>query len=380
MEDRTLNVLLIEDSEVYRTLIQRHLEEAAPESILLHWAENLETGLRRLSRGDIDAVLLDLILPDSGGIDTLWKTLVHSPDVAVVVLTALDDEDLALKAVKGGAQDYLGKEGLSGAALVRSLRRAVERKQLVTRLEKSVERLEHSHQDLSQFAAAAADVLKPLLETVSGTCHYFLTEGATLLDEEARSRVLCAHEGLERLAKIFDGFITYVQVVVHKPPPDARADAEAVLKDALSRLEAEIRSSGASITHDRLPEVAVEPSCLRGLFENLIGNAIEYRREEPPSLHIGVRKEGAWWAFSLRDNGLGIDPEYPEQIFDLFTQLGSSKTRRRRGTGLAISKSIVEGSGGRIWVESEVGRGSVFQFTLPSVMEKRGGSHREGES
>lgn len=366
MEEKPLRVLLIEDSEVYRRLIQSQLE-GVTRSITLETAGNLASGLERLSVGRVDAVLLDLMLPDSSGIDTLWKTLAHSPDTAIVVLTALDDEELALSAVKGGAQDYLGKEQVTGEMIVRSIRYAIERKSLLTRLTDSVAELQRNNQDLEQFAAAAERKLQPPIQLVGETCQFLLQNYSSRLDEAARKRIARSQDELTRMRRLVEDFLTYIRVAVHKTSGQSAADCEAVLAEVMAKLGCAM-PQGAKVTHDRLPTVPVERSLVSLVFQNLLSNAIRYRREDVAlEFHLGVEKDADMWVFIARDNGKGIAPEYPEQIFEIFSGPNADVGR---GIGLAICQRIVINNGGRIWVESNLGEGSSFYFTLPVKRER----------
>lgn len=368
--EKKLKVLLVDDSEPFRDLVRHLLEETSSGSILLESSSTLAEGLRRISGGGVDALLLDLLLPDSSGIDTLWKILAQYPDLPIVVLTGLDDEELALRAVKGGAQDFLSKEQLTGEIVLRALRHAVERKSLITRLQSSIAELERNNRDLEQFATAAARVLRSPVEMVSSTCRFLMENESGSLDEEARKRILDAQEGFENVRKLLEDFLSYIHVVVHKPPARERAECKAALDEALEKLKGEMERSGARFTHEALPVVPVEHSALVMLFENLVSNALKFQRDVPPQIHLGVQKEGDELIFSVRDNGRGMDPEFPDQIFDLFPRSSPGGERSSRGIGLAICKRIVTNHGGRIWVESRFGEGSVFYFTLPVVQDQ----------
>jgi signal transduction histidine kinase len=145
-------------------------------------------------------------------------------------------------------------------------------------------------------------------------------------------------------------------------------DAESALADGLGHLAATLEETHAIVTHDALPVVQVRRGQMEHLFQNLIGNAIKYRREgEDPRIHIGVEPDGFGWRFAVRDNGIGIPPEYKDRVFAIFKRLHKDDARYPgTGVGLAICQRIVERHGGRIWVESDGnGHGSTFYFTLP---------------
>ena len=146
--------------------------------------------------------------------------------------------------------------------------------------------------------------------------------------------------------------------------PARPLNCEAVVDNALFNLQASIQETGASVTRGRMPTVQAHEVRLIQVFQNLIGNAIKYRGADPPVIHIDAERCGAEWLFSVRDNGIGIKPEYTQQIFGIFRRLHGN-SYAGTGIGLAICQRIVENYGGRIWVESVPGEGSRFCFTLP---------------
>jgi light-regulated signal transduction histidine kinase (bacteriophytochrome) len=145
----------------------------------------------------------------------------------------------------------------------------------------------------------------------------------------------------------------------------ANVNCESLLQKALLNLSAAIRESGAEVTHGSLPTVQGDESQLAQLFQNLIDNAIKYRNEKSPKVCIECEPQEGAWLFSVKDNGIGIEPQYAERIFVLFRRLHGKTEYQGTGIGLAICKKIVERHGGQIWVESEAGKGSNFKFTLP---------------
>jgi light-regulated signal transduction histidine kinase (bacteriophytochrome) len=187
------------------------------------------------------------------------------------------------------------------------------------------------------------------------------------LDARAEEYIGYIVEGgsrMERLLRDLRAF-THASLATHGPPPIV--DSQTALDSALTNLTAAIGENGAEITSDPLPCVAIHQFQLEQLFQNIIGNAIRYRSEASPRIHVDAERNCRRWRFSIRDNGIGIDPEYKEQVFGIFKRLHTSSEYPGTGMGLAICQRIVERAGGRIWVDSEPGRGSTFFFELPEA-------------
>jgi light-regulated signal transduction histidine kinase (bacteriophytochrome) len=181
-----------------------------------------------------------------------------------------------------------------------------------------------------------------------------------------------AVEGAKRMQQLILDLLEYSRVGTRGQSLQP-TDANAALDEALWNLGLAIEDAGATVTHDPLPTVWADPVQLSQLLQNLIGNAIKFRGSEPPRIHIGVRatfevsETSKVWEFAVRDNGIGIDPQFFERIFVIFQRLHNRAAYPGTGIGLAICKKIVERHGGRIWVESAPGQGSTFYFTLPAA-------------
>ena len=173
-------------------------------------------------------------------------------------------------------------------------------------------------------------------------------------------------QGALRMEQLLRDLRAYTLASTSEPVPAEDVNAVTMFDKALENLAAAIKDSGAVITRSDLPHVRLHEFQMEQLFQNLIGNALRYRSEASPRIHVEAHRQGSDWIFSVQDNGIGIDAQYKEQIFGLFKRLHSVAAYPGTGMGLAICKRIVERAGGRIWVESEPGRGSTFFFTLPA--------------
>jgi PAS domain S-box-containing protein len=259
---------------------------------------------------------------------------------------------------------YDSRGELQGFAYI--TRDLTERKLAETNLEKGVEELSRSNLDLEQFAYVASHDLQEPLRAVSGCVQVLKRRYQGKLDERADELITHTIDGVSRMQTLIDDLLTFSRVgtggKVFK-----KCDCNEILAIALANLEVAVAEAGAAVTHEPLPVVKADSLQLTQLFQNLIGNAIKFRGKEPPRIHIAVRQDHTHsnWFFSVKDNGIGMEAEYFERIFVIFQRLHTRSEYSGTGIGLAICKKIVERHGGRIFVESELGRGSTFSFTLP---------------
>jgi len=227
------------------------------------------------------------------------------------------------------------------------------------------EALKQSNADLEQFAYSASHDLQEPLRMVSAYGELLRKKYSARLDENANEYIEYVVEGALRMERLLRDLRAFTRATVGVQGPPPVVDSQAVLGTALSNLKTSIDESGAEITFDPLPSVSIYAFQLEQVFQNIIGNAIRYRSAAPPRIHVSAERDGDAWKFSVRDNGIGIESEYKEQIFGLFKRLHAASEYPGTGMGLAICQRVVERSGGRIWVESEPGRGSTFYFVLP---------------
>jgi light-regulated signal transduction histidine kinase (bacteriophytochrome) len=190
------------------------------------------------------------------------------------------------------------------------------------------------------------------------------------LDSDADEFIAFAVDGCNRMQVLIQDLLAYSRAGANgKALREVSGDA--ALSGALINLRATIEQNGAVVTHDPLPAIRTDETQLTQIFQNLVGNAIKYRSAEAPRIHVAAAKNGGnEWIFSVRDNGLGIDPQYFEKIFILFQRLHGREEFEGTGIGLAICKKILDRQGGRIWVESQPEKGSTFYFALPAIEGK----------
>jgi len=228
------------------------------------------------------------------------------------------------------------------------------------------EELRRANQDLEQFAFSASHDLQEPLRSIKIYGELLNTRCASKLDGEALEFLEYLNDGATRMQSLVRDLLAYTQVAKLEPPGEA-IDTNSVLARALADLGGSIVECGARVTFDPLPPARIHSTHLGQLFQNLISNAIKYRNpERAPVVHISGKQENGYSVFSVRDNGIGIAPEYKEQIFGLFKRLHTGDEYSGTGIGLAICQRMVERYRGRIWVESELGQGSTFVFSVPA--------------
>jgi PAS domain S-box-containing protein len=246
------------------------------------------------------------------------------------------------------------------------LRDITQRKRTEEALVQRAQELARSNADLAQFAYVAAHDLKEPLRAVSGCVGLLKRHYEGKLDEQAEEYMAHAVGGTVRMESLIDGLLAFSRVG-SRGGELQRVECAQAMGIALQNLAATIQESGAVVTQDPLPAVNGDLPQLVSVFQNLIGNAIKFRKEAPPRIHVSAERNGTHWHLSVRDNGIGIAPQYFERIFGVFQRLHTRREYPGTGIGLAICKKIVERHGGRIWVESAPGEGATFNFSLPAT-------------
>jgi hypothetical protein len=234
----------------------------------------------------------------------------------------------------------------------------------ITARKRAEDELRRANQDLEQFAYSASHDLQEPLRTIKIYSELLASRHADTLQGESAEFLDFLRNGATRMEMLVRDLLSYTQVT-RLAAPIEQVDANEALREALANLAGAISESGAAISAANLPMLRVHGTHLRQLFQNLIGNAIKYRHPDlPPAVQVSVEGDSGSWTFSVRDNGIGIESQFREQIFGLFSRLHNTDSYDGTGIGLAICQRIVERYDGRIWVDSEPERGSEFRFTL----------------
>jgi PAS domain S-box-containing protein len=261
-------------------------------------------------------------------------------------------------------------ENAEGILVTAAIRDISVRRESEEHLVKTVRELKRSNDELQQFAYVSSHDLQEPLRMVASFTQLLAKRYRGRLDSDADEFIAFAVDGCNRMQGLIQDLLAYSRAGTNGKTL-REISSEDALNDALTNLRTTIGLSGAVVTHDSLPAVRTDETQLVQVFQNLVGNAIKYRRAEVPHIHIsGTKNGGNECIFSVRDNGLGIDPQYFERIFILFQRLHGRDEFEGTGIGLAICKKIVERLGGRIWVESQPGEGSTFYFALPIREDK----------
>jgi light-regulated signal transduction histidine kinase (bacteriophytochrome) len=184
------------------------------------------------------------------------------------------------------------------------------------------------------------------------------------LDEKAHKYIDYAVDGAARMQQLIEDLLLYSRAGTHGGPLEP-TDSDAALAAAARSLATAVEQEKAVITHDDLPVVRADAAQLAQVFQNLLSNAVKFHGEEPPRVHVSAEDKGSEWVLSVRDNGIGIDPQYADRVFVIFQRLHTRQEYAGTGIGLAVCQRIIERHGGRIWFESEPGVGSTFHFTIP---------------
>src|SRR5688572_14887475 len=397
-----VKILMVDDKPENIVALEAVLDDLGEELIK---ANSGMEALRACLEHDFAVILLDVKMPDMDGFETaaMIRERDRSRDTPIIFLTALKSEEHLFRGYYMGAVDYLYKpivpEVLRSKVtvfvdlskknyLLRKHSAALEQKnkelenqiaerlraeenvrrlnaELERRVHERTEELSRTNDELRQFAYVASHDLQEPLRTVGSYAQLLGKRYKGKLGTDADEFIGYMVGGVNRMHTLLNDMLAFSRVTQNQNKPFTQAHLDAVLQTALMNLELSIKESSAEVTASHLPEVLCDETQIAQVFQNLIGNAIKYKGSDPPKIDISAEERGDEWIISVRDNGIGIDPQYHERIFGIFKRL-HGRELPGTGMGLAICKRIVERHGGRIWVDSEQEKGATFRFTLPA--------------
>jgi light-regulated signal transduction histidine kinase (bacteriophytochrome) len=253
-----------------------------------------------------------------------------------------------------------------------------ERKRGAEELDRAMAELARSNAELEELTCVTSHELQEPLHMVARCVNLLQRRYKDKIDSHTEKIIGYALDGANRMQRLINDLLAYSRVD-SEGKDFAPTNCEAIFDRALANLKAMVEESGAVVSHDALPSVMGDDSQLTQLFQNLIGNAIKFHGEEPPGVHVSAQKKENEWLLSVQDNGIGIGPEHSEGVFMIFQRLHTETDYPGTGMGLSICKKIVERHGGRIWVDSEPGKGSTFYFTIPMTMIGGTNNHEESD-
>jgi signal transduction histidine kinase len=419
----SVNILLVDDEPANLLALEAVLESLGQNLVQ---ASSGEEALRHIIKTDFAVILLDVLMPGMNGFET--ASLIRQRDsnrhTPIIFLTAMEKaENEMFKGYSLGAIDYLVKpfvpavlrskvsvlidiyrknaevirlnEKLSNRAgeleaLSRDLKKENEkRRQSETELHQSQEvlknlntnlearivdrtavieerslQLTRTNAELEQFVYSASHDLKEPLRTMTSFLQLLERRNPDKLDAESKQFIQFAINCSENMRNLINGLLEYSQVTL-KEKTFKNVDCNLVVRRILDQLNASITQNGARVEILTLPVVYGEGILLGQLFQNLIGNALKFCKDRPPEIQVGSEKQENEWMFWVQDNGIGIEPRFFQQIFRLFQRLHGREEYPGAGLGLAVCHKTVELHGGKIWCESELGKGSRFCFTIP---------------
>lgn len=371
MENTALVVILnVDDNEVNRYTRSRILQRAG---FMVHEAADGATALAMVADEHPAIILLDVKLPDIDGFEVCRRLKSNPATASTMVLQVsanLIERSDKIRGLEGGADGYL-TEPMTSDELVATVRSYVRLQQMEATLARSNRELQRqtvelrrSNEELQQFAYAVSHDLQEPLRAIGVYSQLLTSQYQHHADAEVQEFSRFITDGVERMQTMINDLLQYSRVE-RQAKALALADCNLVVERVMQDLQLQIEDTAARITYDPLPTVWADSRRLAQVFRNLLGNALKFHGAQPPRIHVSASQKDAEWHFQVQDNGIGIDPQFAQRIFALFQRLHLRQDYPGTGIGLTMCKKIVEQHGGRIWVESRLGEGASFFFTLP---------------
>ncbi|MGB3779919.1 MAG: ATP-binding protein [Tunicatimonas sp.] len=367
----SIKILLVEDNPADQIMVEEVLQDATTFQYQLATCERVQDAPDCIAQVHPDIILLDLSLPDSSGLVTLEKIKECSPQVPVVIFTGLADHQVGIEAINQGAEDYLVKGDIrDGSTLERTINFALERHKLRQELVHTMDHLKRSNQKLEDFAYVVSHDLKSPIGNLRSLVDMFNRDA---IGDDYNRQVMTMIDGsVSKLSNMLSSFMSVFLTEEGFQQSPEKLTVEASLNDVLRALTQLIDDTNTTINTDfsEVPTMVFVPVLFQSILQNLITNSIKYRSpERDPVIQISSHDGGDYVVLHFQDNGIGIDTQRNQRnLFKLFKRF-NPKHAEGNGVGLYTIKSILDTSGGKIDIESEVGEGTLFKLYFSKVRE-----------
>tara|TARA_Y100000031_G_scaffold99201_1_gene108680 strand:+ start:24635 stop:25768 length:1134 start_codon:yes stop_codon:yes gene_type:complete len=368
-----IRILIVEDNPEDVILYKRRLDRfQTSHEFSVDDVSTIAEAKEKASENTYDCFVVDYNLPDGAGMDFVqYINEVNPPEtpIALLMITGQGNEEIAVEAMKSGVHDYLTKNSITDGYFVGPLLNALNRSRLTSQLFYYQKELERSNKELSEFTHTASHDLKAPLRRIITYCDMLAEDAQERLIEDDITMLERMKTNAARMQNLVNDLLTFSLIRAEEEPLE-NIHLSKILEEARDELKEQIAENKAVIKVESLPEFKVFPLRLKQLFINLISNALKYRSEETPEIVVSTTKIDANKVeISFKDNGLGVDPQFHEDIFKDFKRLHNQDSIEGTGLGLSICKRICEKHGGAIRVESAAGQGANFIVTLGTARE-----------
>ncbi|HZX31297.1 MAG TPA: ATP-binding protein [Rhodocyclaceae bacterium] len=362
-------ILVVDDSAVNVSILNQALEDEHEVIFALNGTDALELARTRSP----DLILLDAVMPDLDGYAVCDELQAHpaTREIPIIFVTSLDGSEDETRALEAGAVDFIQKPVNAAVVQARvrthlTLKRQRDRlREAGNLLQNANAALVHSNHDLQHFAHLAAHDLQAPLNAIAGFTQLLRDECTGKVSAEADQHIAFILDSAHRMRALILDLLAYSQLDSLAQPLESTS-LKKVFDEVAFILASQVSESKAIVNCGELPTVMADRQQMLQLFMNLVENALKYNESKQPEVHVFATREGNEWIIAVKDNGIGIDPKYHQQIFELFRRLHSTQAYPGSGIGLSMCQRIVSRHGGRIWVESAEGAGSTFYVSFPA--------------